>query len=105
MIRSIRMSPQTAVLLEALIGRPKDWRYGYDLSRETSLKSGTLYPILMRLSKSRWLETRWIEPETAGRPPRHMYRLTPEGLRCAREKLRPKRARVLVRSAYAEGRE
>ena len=105
MIRPIRMSPQTAVLLESLIARSKDWRYGYDLSRETSLKSGTLYPILMRLSKSRWLETRWAEPEAAGRPPRHMYRLTAEGLRCARERLRPKTARMLVRRAYAEGKE
>jgi DNA-binding PadR family transcriptional regulator len=99
------MSPQTAVLLEAFLGRSRDWRYGYDLSRETALKSGTLYPILMRLSRSRWLETRWAEPETVGRPPRHMYRLTLEGLRCAREKLKPKTARVSVRRAYAEGKE
>jgi DNA-binding PadR family transcriptional regulator len=30
--------------------RPRAWQYGYELSQITELKSGTLYPILMRLS-------------------------------------------------------
>ena len=78
------MSPQTRILLSALLGRTTQWRYGYDLSRETDLKAGTLYPILMRLADAGWLETRWEEPITAGRPPRHMYRLTVEGRLAAR---------------------
>ncbi len=44
----IRISPQTLRVFEALLEEPAAWRYGYDLSHETELKSGTLYPILMR---------------------------------------------------------
>ena len=53
----IRKSPQTVLLLAELLQAPREWRYGYDLSRSTGLKSGTLYPILMRLAEHRLLET------------------------------------------------
>lgn len=101
------MSQQTVALFKAFLAQPRDWRYGYDLSRETTLKSGTLYPILMRLNKRGWLETRWTAPESPGRPPRHMYRLTSDGLRSVREiagvgALRTVR-RTLRRAAYSEG--
>lgn len=72
------MSPQTLRVLERFIEQPTAWRYGYELSRETGLKSGTLYPILMRLAKFSLLETKWVTTED-GVPPRHTYRLTPKG--------------------------
>lgn len=93
------MSPQTVALFRALVTAPQDWRYGYDLSRETALKSGTLYPILMRLSNRGWLETRWVAPENPGRPPRHMYRLTADGLRSVREFAAVKASRAPGRRA------
>ena len=37
-------------LIEALMASADRWRYGYDLMKEIGLKSGTLYPILIRLS-------------------------------------------------------
>jgi PadR family transcriptional regulator PadR len=80
------MSSQTLLILEGFVARPTAWRYGYELSRETSLKAGTLYPILMRLAKHSLLEARWVTTQE-GSPPRHMYRLTSEGLRFAKEKL------------------
>jgi DNA-binding PadR family transcriptional regulator len=83
----IRISRQTIAVIAALLDQPSEWRYGYDLSRQTSLKSGTLYPILMRLAEGKWLETRWEESPESGRPPRHMYRLTGEGRRWARQEL------------------
>jgi PadR family transcriptional regulator PadR len=83
MPRIPNMSRQTRCLLELLVGEPEAWQYGYDLSRRTGLKSGTLYPILMRLADQGWLATRWAEPLGSGRPPRHMYRLTEEGARQA----------------------
>ncbi len=79
-----RLSPQTLRVLEAFLHSPADWKYGYDLSRNTGLKSGTLYPILMRLAERKLLETSW-ETADPGRPPRHLYRLTPDGLRFGRE--------------------
>ena len=79
MAANLRSSKQTLRLLAALTGSPSSWHYGYALSRETGLLSGTLYPILMRLEQRGWLETRWETPPPGGRPPRHMYRLTPGG--------------------------
>lgn len=70
-------------MLRQLVREPRDWHYGYDLSRSTGLKSGTLYPILIRLAERGWLETRWAEPERTGRPPRHLYRLTADGMAAA----------------------
>ena len=81
---ALRRSPQTMQLLAEFLQRPQEWRYGYDLSRNTGLKSGTLYPILMRMAGRGLLETSW-ETVEAGRPPRHLYRLTGDGLRYARQ--------------------
>jgi PadR family transcriptional regulator, regulatory protein PadR len=86
--RRLRISPQTLALLEALLHKPTGWHHGYALSQQTNLASGTLYPILMRLERLRWLETTWEQPGTAaGRPPRHLYRLTSEARAWAREEL------------------
>jgi DNA-binding PadR family transcriptional regulator len=65
---------------------PHTWKYGYDISRSTGLKSGTLYPILMRLAEHGLLQTSWELAET-GRPPRHLYKLTKNGLRYSQEQL------------------
>ena len=72
-------------VLAALLRRPQTWHYGYDLLRETGLKSGTLYPILARLQQGGWLEQRWEKSSGAGRPPRHLYRLSKAGKAAARE--------------------
>jgi PadR family transcriptional regulator, regulatory protein PadR len=79
----LRLSPQTLLVLDAFLEQAEEWKYGYDISRNTGLKSGTLYPILMRLAERNLLETEW-ETGEPGKPPRHMYRFTPEGLRFAR---------------------
>src|SRR6266446_4319122 len=98
----LRLSAQTIQVLEAFLEAPKDWKHGYDISRNTGVKSGTLYPILRRLAENRLLETRW-ETAEIGRPPRHIYRLTPDGLRFTRERL-PSRSRLrATRAAFGEG--
>ena len=79
-------------LVEALSARPREWRYGYDMMKETGLLSGTLYPLLMRMTDQGLVEAEWREPAQAGRPARHAYRLTAAGLalaRAAREDERP----------------
>ncbi len=48
---------------------PRRWRYGYDLSKETGLKSGTLYPLLIRLSDQGLLEAEWRQPCSLAVPP------------------------------------
>jgi PadR family transcriptional regulator len=76
-------SAQTLAVLSALASEPSSWRHGYDLARETELKSGTLYPILVRLADRGIVEARWEEEQPAGRPRRHLYRLTTDGLATA----------------------
>jgi len=85
MPRKPNNSRQTRALLAALLDRPQTWRHGYDLSKETDLRSGTLYPLLIRLGEQGLLESRWQEAERPGLPPRHVYRLTVPGLALARE--------------------
>jgi PadR family transcriptional regulator len=102
-MKSPRMSPETLLVLEKFLERPADWRYGYELSRTTGLKSGTLYPLLMRLEKYTLLEARWMATED-GVPPRHTYRLTPNGLEIARTQVAEARLRVMVRQpAFCSG--
>lgn len=99
---SPRLSPQTLIVLEQFLLRPRSWRYGYDLSRDTSLKSGTLYPILMRLARHRLLETKWVSTDD-GVPPRHTYRLTPKGAEFARLALSPKPSSARARRVALSG--
>lgn len=84
MPRKPNESPQTRLVLAALSADPAAWRYGLSLSRETGLSSGTLYPLLRRLSQQAYLEAEWRQSEAPGRPPRHVYRLTPAGRALAR---------------------
>jgi len=78
-------SRQARALFATLLDHPQTWRHGYDLSKETGLRSGTLYPLLIRLSEQGLLESRWQDAERPGLPPRHVYRLTASGLALARE--------------------
>ena len=94
-MKTPRLSRETLLVLRRFVERPTDWRYGYELSRETGLKSGTLYPILMRLETYGLLEARWVATEE-GVPPRHTYRLTPNGLQLARTQLAESHPRWVV---------
>jgi PadR family transcriptional regulator, regulatory protein PadR len=101
-----RTSKQTLAVLSALAEKPTEWHYGYALSRETQLMSGTLYPILMRLEQRGWLETMWETPQPgegkrAGHLPRHMYRLTANGRAAALEALIAARSKTKSRRASA----
>lgn len=60
------------------------WSHGYELARGTNIKSGTLYPLLIRLAEQGYLQAEWQPPSEAGRPPRHVYRLTAAGVELAR---------------------
>jgi DNA-binding PadR family transcriptional regulator len=78
MNRARALSPQALAVVAALAATD-DWRHGYDLMAQAGVKSGTLYPLLMRLEGQGLLEARWVDSPQAGRPPRHVYRLTVAG--------------------------
>jgi len=84
------------MLLAALLAQRTHWQHGYDLSEQTGLSSGTLYPILMRLSDRGMLESRWEPSQHEGRPPRKLYRLNAEGLAYATEHSAPHGASPLL---------
>jgi PadR family transcriptional regulator, regulatory protein PadR len=87
-------------VLTEFLQTPEDWKYGYDITRGTGLKSGTLYPILMRMAERGLLETRW-EASQAGKPPRHMYKLAPCGVKYAREAL-PAKSKSRAQAAFRQ---
>lgn len=101
MERNRKPSRQAKMLLAALLAEPSAWRHGYDLSRETGLASGTLYPLLARLQSAGLLEAEWREAEEPGRPPRHVYRLTADGRATAREAARDASATPSFKGALA----
>jgi DNA-binding PadR family transcriptional regulator len=72
-------------VLNALADEPSTWRYGYELGQQVDLRAGSLYPILMRLTDRGLLESTWEAEPPAGRPPRHLYRLTKPGRELAAE--------------------
>lgn len=82
-----RPTAQTIRVLKTMLEKPMDEHYGLDISRKTSLKSGSLYPILGRLEHRGWLTSRWeaIDPCQEGRPERRYYSFTHDGYLLARE--------------------
>jgi PadR family transcriptional regulator, regulatory protein PadR len=85
MTRSRALSEHARKVLSALLDARKDWSHGYELCRVTGVKSGTLYPLLIRLEAKGYLDAKWLEPSQVGRPPRHVYRLTASGVALARD--------------------
>jgi PadR family transcriptional regulator PadR len=83
MPRIRRPSKQMIILLAAFAGRSQHWLHGYELMKQTGLKSGTLYPLLMRMSDQGLVEAEWHQPSQPGRPARHAYRLTAAGIALA----------------------
>lgn len=73
------MTLQTQAVLAVLLER-ETW--GFELSKESGLPAGTIYPILQRLNAAKWVTSRWEPADAAqeeGRPPRRYYSLTTEG--------------------------
>lgn len=84
--RNRPFSDQTLAVLEMIAAAPHEWVYGLEISKVTGLKSGSLYPILMRCAERGLLESCWLQPERQGRPPRHGYRITATGAKAILER-------------------
>ncbi len=99
-------SAATRAVLAALVGGRDEWSYGYPLSKASGVASGTLYPILARLTERGLLEARWELEPPRGRPPRHLYRLTQSGRALAQasiasQTVAPKATRCVVKGVVA----
>ena len=82
-MRKRQPSRQMLALLDGMAAEAQAWRHGYDLMKQTGLSSGTLYPLLMRMTERGLVEAEWREPVQRGRPARHVYRLTATGIALA----------------------
>jgi PadR family transcriptional regulator PadR len=86
----IQVTTQVLKVLSTFLSDPKAELSGAEISKRTGLKSGTLYPILMRLEGAKWLESEWEEgdPKVLGRPRRRFYSITALGARSAKAELK-----------------
>ncbi|WP_250002562.1 PadR family transcriptional regulator [Actinoplanes sp. M2I2] len=84
-----RITASVLKVLAGLLAEPGAQRYGLELMQVTGLPSGTLYPILARLERTGWVESRWeqIDPAAEGRPSRRYYVLTADGAVAARREV------------------
>jgi len=80
-MNSIRLTQTTVKVLVSLLYRQQEKIYGYEILKETGLKSGSLYPILARLEERGWVNSDWAPPNEANpqRPRRRYYQLTEDG--------------------------
>lgn len=87
MVTEPRLSSQTIRILSTFMSRPRDELSGAEIGKRTKLASGTLYPILIRLERVGWLESRWesADPTELGRPRRRFYRITAVGAKTVSE--------------------
>lgn len=81
MVEQVRMSGPTLKLLKVLLEHPKEAMSGAQISRITSVGSGTLYPLLQRLEAAGWIVGDWekVNPSEVGRPKRRLYKFTRSG--------------------------
>jgi PadR family transcriptional regulator, regulatory protein PadR len=79
-------STQTRLVFQAFLDSPSEETYGFELAQVTGLPSGSIYPILDRLSDEGFVKSWWQEVETKSqRRRRRYYALTGEGRRAAQE--------------------
>jgi PadR family transcriptional regulator PadR len=65
-----------------MMANANDRHWGYELSKQSGVRSGVMYPTLQRMLDEGWLEDGWEDQAQVGRvkrPPRRYYELTDEG--------------------------
>ena len=71
-------------ILERFCQDPTEEIHGFKLVEDLGIKSGVVYPFLIKWESKGWFESRWEESDRPG-PRRRLYRLTALGVRAARE--------------------
>ena len=85
----MRVTLQTLRVLRALLDDPAGEHYGLEISKESGLPTGSIYPILARMEVSGLVTSAWedIDEAVAKRRRRRYYRLTSDGLEFARDEV------------------
>jgi PadR family transcriptional regulator, regulatory protein PadR len=81
-----RMTLPTQLVLRVMLDEPAREMYGLQICEAAGLPSGTIHPILARLERLGWLESRWEDasPREEGRPRRRYYYWSKDGAERAR---------------------
>lgn len=79
---TIRVTGPTLKVLSLFLERHPTALSGADIINEKHILSGTLYPLLDRLTSSGFLCSKWeeVDPSIVGRPKRRLYNLTADGV-------------------------
>ncbi|MEV7616195.1 helix-turn-helix transcriptional regulator [Streptomyces sp. NPDC089799] len=89
-----RLTKPTIAVLEVLLAATAEApAWGLSICAQADLGSGTVYPILDRLTQRGWLTSRDETDPHPGRPPRRYYELTGTGRSEARAALDARAAR------------
>ncbi|YCK83934.1 PadR family transcriptional regulator [Arthrobacter sp. D3-18] len=87
-----RITPATALVLEALLSAESVW--GLQIVKDTGKKPGTVYPILERLEAAGWVQGEWETSEERKGPRRRYYRLLADARPLAQEFVRAQKSRT-----------
>jgi PadR family transcriptional regulator, regulatory protein PadR len=84
--REPRITAVTQQVLLVFLESPTPELYGWQVCKRTGYPSGTIYPLLIRMERRGWVQSRWepIDPYVEHRPRRRYYVLTTEGMKVAR---------------------
>lgn len=72
--------------------------WGLEIVRRSSRPPGTVYPVLERLERAGWVESRWEDDDTRSGPRRRLYELTADGALAARRTVESFTARAAMPS-------
>ncbi|MFX1819629.1 MarR family transcriptional regulator [Pseudarthrobacter sp. CC4] len=87
-----RVTPATALVLEALLSADSVW--GLHIVKDVGKKPGTVYPILDRLESAGWVQGEWDSSEERKGPRRRYYRLLAEARPLAQEYVAAQQAKL-----------
>ncbi|NWL31474.1 PadR family transcriptional regulator [Paenarthrobacter nitroguajacolicus] len=87
-----RITPATALVLEALLSAESVW--GLQIVKDTGKKPGTVYPILERLEAAGWVQGEWETSLERKGPRRRYYRLLADARPLAQEFVRAQKSRT-----------
>ena len=73
----LRLTPALRAVLECLTADDEMW--GLLISTKTGRPTGTIYPLLERLERAGFLQSRWESSVERPGPRRRLYSLLPEG--------------------------
>jgi PadR family transcriptional regulator PadR len=78
----VRMTHALVQVSAALMNDVTGRHWGYELSKQSGVRSGVMYPILQRMLDEGWLTDGWEDQKQVGRakrPPRRYYQVTDAG--------------------------